>query len=90
MPKKRNCRRTPDELRQHEIAVKIRKMTDQQLCKYIDGLSKAVPSVEDFFHCLYAASGRCAGKCREQKCAGGIFFSRSALREICPVHWAKS
>lgn len=26
------------------------------------------------FHCLYAASGRCAGKCREQKCAGGIFF----------------
>lgn len=57
MPKKRNCRRTPDELRQHEIAVKIRKMTDQQLCKYIDGLSKAVPSVEDFLRRLDELSG---------------------------------
>ena len=52
MPKKRNCRRTPDELRQHEIAVKIRKMTDQQLCEFIDRLSISRPSVEDFFHCL--------------------------------------
>ena len=47
MPKKRNCRRTPDELRQHEQAVKIRKMTDQQLCEYIAGLSASHPSVED-------------------------------------------
>lgn len=57
MPKKRNCRRTPDELRQHEIAVKVRKMTDQQLCEFIDGLSASRPRVEDFFRCLDKLSG---------------------------------
>lgn len=51
MPKKRNCRRTPDELRQHETAVKVRKMTDRQLCEFIDRLSISRPSVEDFFRC---------------------------------------
>ena len=57
MPKKRNCRRTPDELRQHEIAVKVRKMTDQQLCEYIDGLSTSHPNVEDFLRRLDELSG---------------------------------
>ena len=57
MPKKRNCRRTPDELRQHEIAVKVRKMTDQQLCEFIDGLSASCPSVEDFLRRLDELSG---------------------------------
>ena len=57
MPKKRNCRRTPDELRQHEIAVKIRKMTDQQLCEYINGLSADRPRVEDFLRRLDELSG---------------------------------
>ncbi len=57
MPKKRNCRRTPDELRQHEIAVKVRKMTDQQLCEFIDGLSASRPSVEDFLRRLDELSG---------------------------------
>lgn len=61
MPKKRNCRRTPDELRQHEIAVKIRKMTDQQLCEYIDGLSADRPRAEDFFHCLDKQAGSGSG-----------------------------
>lgn len=61
MPKKRNCRRTPDELRQHEIAVKIRKMTDQQLCEFIDGLSASRPSVEDFFRCLDKQAGSGTG-----------------------------
>lgn len=36
--KKRNCRMTPAEREQHERATKIRKMTDEQLCGYIDGL----------------------------------------------------
>ena len=36
--KKHNCRLTPEERDQHEQAVRIRKMTDQQLCEYIDGL----------------------------------------------------
>lgn len=57
MAKKRACRRTPDELRQHETAVKIRKMTDQQLCEFIDGLSTAAPSVEDFLRRLDELSG---------------------------------
>ena len=61
MPKKRNCRRTPDELRQHEKAVKVRKMTDQQLCEFIDGLSNSHPSVEDFFRCLDKQAGSGSG-----------------------------
>lgn len=31
MVKKRNCRRTPEEIEIHEEAVKLRKMTDEQL-----------------------------------------------------------
>ena len=61
MPKKRDCRRTPYELRQHETAVKIRKMTDRQLCEFIDGLSAARPSVEDFFRCLDKQAGSGSG-----------------------------
>ena len=61
MPKKRNCRRTPDELRQHEIAVKIRKMTDRQLCEHIDRLSASHPSVEDFFRSLDKQAGSGSG-----------------------------
>lgn len=61
MAKKRNCRRTPDELRQHETAVKVRKMTDQQLCEYINGLSADRPSVEDFFRCLDKQAGSGSG-----------------------------
>lgn len=61
MPKKRNCRRTPDELRQHETAVKIRKMTDQQLCVYINRLSASHPNVEDFFRCLDKQAGSGSG-----------------------------
>lgn len=61
MGKKRNCRRTPYELRQHETAVKIRKMTDQQLCEFIDRLSISRPSVEDFFRCLDKQAGSGSG-----------------------------
>lgn len=34
---KRNCRRTEDEVRIHEKAVKMRKMTDEQLVHYVEG-----------------------------------------------------
>ena len=61
MPKKPNCRRTPYELRQHETAVKVRKMTDQQLCEYITRLSASSPSVEDFFHFLDKQAGSGSG-----------------------------
>lgn len=39
MPKKRNCRRNRLERTQHDTAVKIRKMTDEQICDFIDGIS---------------------------------------------------
>lgn len=61
MAKKRACRRTPKEIQDHDMAVKVRKMTDQQLCEYINGLSAARPSVEDFFRCLDKQAGSGSG-----------------------------
>ena len=37
---KRNCRRTDDERDQHDRATRILKMTDAQICSYIDGLEQ--------------------------------------------------
>ncbi|MBR1741430.1 MAG: hypothetical protein IJ733_06080 [Lachnospiraceae bacterium] len=36
MAKKRSCRRTEDENKIHEKAVKMRKMTDEQLVHYVE------------------------------------------------------
>lgn len=36
MAKRRSCRRTEDEDRIHEKAVKLRKMTDEQLVHYVE------------------------------------------------------
>lgn len=36
--KKRNCRMTSSEREQHDRAVRIRKMTDAQLCAYLDSM----------------------------------------------------
>lgn len=36
MGKKRNCRMTDEEKKMHERAIKLRKMTDAQLCEFID------------------------------------------------------
>lgn len=36
MGKKRSCRRTADEDRIHEKAIKMRKMTDEQLVHYVE------------------------------------------------------
>lgn len=36
MAKKRSCRRTVNEDKVHEKAVKIRKMTDEQLVHYVE------------------------------------------------------
>lgn len=35
---KKNYRKTPLERQQHDIAVKVRKMTDAQICDFIDDL----------------------------------------------------
>lgn len=37
--KKPSCRRTGQEREQHERAIHVRKMTDAQLCEYLDGLA---------------------------------------------------
>lgn len=39
---KRSCRRTAEENRNHEIAVKLRKMTDEQLVGYMNDIKKSV------------------------------------------------
>lgn len=53
MAKRRSCRRTAQEEICHERAVKLRKMTDEQLCDYVDrevdkayrkGLAESKPS----------------------------------------------
>lgn len=36
MSKRRSCRRTIDEVKIHEKAVKLRKMTDEQLVHYVE------------------------------------------------------
>lgn len=41
MAKKRNCRRSNLEKTQHDTAVKIRKMTDEQICNFIDEISNS-------------------------------------------------
>lgn len=40
--KKRNCRKSDVEKMQHERAIRIRKMTDAQLCEYLDGLKEKI------------------------------------------------
>jgi len=39
LAKKRNCRRSNLERTQHDTAVKIRKMTDEQICDFINEIS---------------------------------------------------
>ncbi len=45
MAKKRNCRRTTDESIIHEKAVKMRKMTDEQLVHYVEDRVEKARSV---------------------------------------------
>ena len=52
---KKNFQKTPLERAQHEKAVKVRKMTDSQLCEFIDTLSdkaQANNTVENFIQHL--------------------------------------
>ena len=45
--KKRNCRLTPIERIQHDRATRIRKMTDAQLCTYLDELQATGEALDD-------------------------------------------
>lgn len=44
---KRSRRRTEEENRNHEIAVKLRKMTDEQLVSYMNNIKKSV-NISDY------------------------------------------
>lgn len=74
--KKRNCRKTTLEREQHDTAIRIRKMTDAQLCEYIDELERASettstgPSVRIFFEAL----GR--------RTASGLRVSDATIRKL--------
>ena len=61
MAKKRACRRTPKEIQDHETAVKVRKMTDEQLCEFLREISRPKLTVEDFFRCLDNQAGSGSG-----------------------------
>lgn len=65
--KKRNCRRSPEEIELHRQAVEIRKMTDAQLCHYIEGLKEVEAqvhissvreqAVKDFLSGIHSGNG---------------------------------
>lgn len=61
MPKKRSCRRTYEENRIHEKAVKLRKMTDEQLVKYVENqvvaTEKSGPDISSFVEELNSLRG---------------------------------
>lgn len=42
--KKRNCRKTQDERKQHDVAIRIRKMTDVQIFELVGQIKKAEAS----------------------------------------------
>ena len=49
--KKRSCRRTEEEIRIHEKAVKLRKMTDEQLVSYAErssGQKESLKGITEF------------------------------------------
>lgn len=54
---KKNYRKSPLERQQHDTAVKVRKMTDEQLCAFIDEISNQNNSLEQFFERLNELKG---------------------------------
>lgn len=72
MSKKRNCRRTQEEIHIHEEAVKLRKMTDAQLVEKIHSVaSKELPvnqvSVAEFIEAIDNADIAGIGKVTKKK-----------------------
>ncbi|MGN0686982.1 MAG: hypothetical protein ACI4KA_02610 [Oscillospiraceae bacterium] len=60
MAKKRNCRRTPEEVSIHEEAVKLRKMTDAQLVEKVRSALNATSNASTKFDELGKAANRTA------------------------------
>jgi len=65
--KKHKCRRSPEEIAQHDMAVKIRKMTDGQICDFIEEIQENAKCVDiinfgrefvlDFINGLHSGHG---------------------------------
>ncbi len=68
---KRNCRRNLEESKNHEYAVKIRKMTDAQLCEYLENLKQNKVDeeeiIQNYIDNLYFSQGNGIGKATIQK-----------------------
>ena len=54
---KKNYRKSPIEKQQHDTAVKVRKMTDEQLCGFLDEISAQQNNLESFFDKLNKLKG---------------------------------
>lgn len=59
--KKRSCRRTKLEKQQHETAVKIRKMTDEQICEVLFENTKNESRVGEFLDFVEVGIGNGIG-----------------------------
>lgn len=59
--KKRSCRRTKLEKQQHETAVKIRKMTDEQICEVLFENTKNGNRVGEFLDFVEVGIGNGIG-----------------------------
>ena len=59
--KKRSCRRTKLEKQQHETAVKIRKMTDEQICEVLFENTKNGSRVGEFLDFVEVGIGNGIG-----------------------------
>ena len=71
---KKNYRKSPLEKQQHEKAVKIRKMTDEQLCDFIDEIAEGnTNQVKDFLDRLEELQGT------------GNGISTNIIKKLCKI-----
>ena len=86
--KKRNCRKTDIEREQHDRAIRVRKMTDAQLCEYLDGLgvtrAEPQPSKEEIITAYDETVDFCIGLRREFS-TGSLAWSESGRDHFVDV-----
>ena len=84
MAKKRSCRRTVNEDKVHEKAVKIRKMTDEQLVQYVNDRAEKARS-EGFNQGKKSATGMTVNDFLKEIsniCSGVFFILNPFLSEM--------
>ena len=71
---KKNYRKSPLEKQQHETAVKVRKMTDEQLCNFLDEIAEGnTNQVKDFLDRLEKLKGT------------GNGISTNIIKKLCKI-----